>query len=90
VSPVINYFLHNYKDAVHQRDIRFFGMEHSVMMIAAIVIITIGSVKARQKNADKDKFRTMAIWFGIGLLIILASIPWGFSYLPERPYFRPF
>ncbi len=90
ISPVIDYFLHHYKDAVHEREIRFFGMEHNIMMIAAIVIITIGSAKAKRKSTDKEKFKTMAIWFTIGLLIILVSIPWKFSPLASRPYFRQF
>ncbi|HEV7333622.1 MAG TPA: hypothetical protein VGN63_21490 [Flavisolibacter sp.] len=90
VSPVIDYFLHNFKEAVHQREIRFFGMEHSVMMVTAIVVITIGSAKAKRRQTDNDKFKTMAIWFTIGLLIILSSIPWPFSPLTSRPYLRPF
>jgi hypothetical protein len=90
ISPIIDYFLHNYKEAVKVEEIRFFGMEHSLMMIIAIVIITIGSVKAKHKSTDKEKFKTIAIWFTIGLLIILISIPWTFSPLASRPYFRTF
>ncbi len=90
ISPIVGYFLHNYKDAVHQRQIRFFGMEHSMMMMMAIIIITIGSAKAKRKQTDSAKFKTMAIWYSIGLLIILSSIPWQFSPLVSRPYFRPF
>lgn len=90
ISPVIDYFLHNYKEAVHLRQIRFFGMEHSLMMLTAIVLITIGSAKAKRKQTDTEKFKVMAIWFSIGLLIILASIPWAFSPYASRPYFRPF
>jgi uncharacterized membrane protein YbjE (DUF340 family) len=90
VSPIINYFLHNYKDAVHERQIRFFGMEHNIMMIVAIVIITIGSSLAKRKPTDKAKFKTMALWFSVALLIIIVSIPWTFSPLASRPFFRPF
>jgi hypothetical protein len=90
ISPVIDYFLHNYKDAVHQREIRFFGMEHSLMMITAIIVITIGSAKAKRKQTDYEKFKTISIWFTVGLLIILANVPWPFSPLTSRPYFRPF
>lgn len=90
ISPIINYFLHNYKDAVHQREIRFFGMEHNLMMLAAIIIITIGSAKAKRKPTDQEKFKTMALWFTVGLLIILLSIPWPFSPLASRPLFRQF
>lgn len=90
VSPIIDYFLHNYNEAVHVREIRFFGMEHSVMMLTAITLITIGSIKAKRKTTDSDKFKTMTIWFSLSFLIILLMIPWSFSPLANRPYFRPF
>ena len=90
ISPVIDYFLHHYKDAVHQRAIRFFGMEHSVMMLTAIVVITIGSAKAKRTQTDTGKFKKMAIWFTVALVIILISIPWPFSPFASRPFFRPF
>jgi hypothetical protein len=90
ISPIIDYFLHNYKQAIHQREIRFFGMEHNLMMFIAIIIISIGSAKSKRKPTDKEKFKIMAIWFTIGLLIILVSIPWSFSPLANRPNFRAF
>jgi hypothetical protein len=90
ISPVVRYFLGYFKTAVHQREIRFFGMEHIAMMVIAIVLITIGSMKAKRQPTDKQRFKTMAIWFTIALIIILASIPWQFSPLISRPYFRSF
>jgi hypothetical protein len=90
ISPVVHYFLHNFKDAVHERQIRFFGMEHITMMLTAIILISIGSEKAKRKITDRKKFKTMAIWFTIALLIILTSIPWSFSPLTSRPLFRAF
>lgn len=90
ISPVVNYFLHNFKTAVREREIRFFGMEHITMMIIAITVVTIGSVKAKRKATDQQKFKTMAIWFMVALLIILLSVPWSFSPLTARPNFRHF
>lgn len=90
ISPVVSYFLHHLGTAIRMREIRFFGMEHITMMLIAIVVITIGSARAKRKATDQDKFRTMAIWFTIGLLLILSSIPWSFSPLIHRPLFRWF
>lgn len=90
ISPLIDYFLGNFKEAVHQREFRFFGMEHSSMMFVAIVLITIGSAKAKRQPTDNEKFKTMAIWYTIGLVVILSSIPWAFSPLTSRPYLRSF
>lgn len=90
ISPVVRYFLNYFKEAVHQREIRFFGMEHITMMVVAITLLTIGSAKTKRKTTDQQKFKTMAIWFTIALLIIFLSIPWHFSPLTSRPYFRWF
>lgn len=89
-SPIIEFFRNNFKEAVQQKDVRFLGMEHSVMMLIAVVLITIGSAKAKRKATDTAKFKTLAIWFTIGLIIILISIPWPFSPFASRPAFRPF
>jgi len=90
ISPIVSYFRQHLKTAIHIREIRFFGMEHSTMMLLAIILITIGSGKAKRETTAIKKFKTMAIWFSIALLIIFASIPWAFSPLVSRPNFRPF
>jgi hypothetical protein len=86
ISPIIKYFFQNIQTAMHVNEARFFGMEHSFAMLIAVVLITIGSSKAKRQGSDKDKFRTMAIWFSIALLIIFFSIPWPFlSFTAHRP-----
>ncbi len=89
ISPLIKFFFSNFKSAVKVKDVRFFGMEHSVIMIIAIIIITIGSIMTKRKTNDTDKFKTLAIWFTVALIIIFISIPWPFlSFVSNRPYFR--
>jgi hypothetical protein len=90
ISPITNYFISHFKEAVHNRQIRFFGMEHITMMLIGIALISIASSKAKRKTTDKEKFKTLAIWLTIALLVILSSIPWSFSPLISRPLFRPF
>lgn len=89
-SPVVSYFLHNFSAAVHERDVRFFGMEHITMMFIAVSVISVGSVKGKIGRTDKEKFKIIAIWYSVGLLIIFLSIPWEFSPFTSRPYFRSF
>ncbi len=90
ISPIVQYFLNNFKEGMAQREIRFFGMEHITMMLLGIILITIGSAKAKRKEDNVQKHKTIAIWFTIGLLVILSSIPWAFSPLISRPWFRWF
>lgn len=87
-SPIIKYFMANFKEAVRTFDLLFFGLIHGVLMLTAIVIITIGSAKSKRKTTDQEKFKTMLIWFSIALFIIFIAIPWPFSPLANRPYYR--
>lgn len=90
LSPIVDYFLKNFSTALHQTQLRFFGMEHITMMILGITMVTIGSSIARRKKADAEKFKAIAIWYSIALIIIFFSIPWEFSPFTSRPNFRMF
>jgi uncharacterized membrane protein len=89
-SPVTAYFWRNFSEAIRQVNTTFFGIVHISLMLMAIVVITIGSALAKRRPSDREKFKTMLTWFGIGLLIILIAIPWPFSPWASRPYFRTF
>ncbi len=51
-------------------------VEHPVAMLIAIVLITIGFSKHKKKAEDKSKFKTVMVFYGIALLLILVKIPW--------------
>ncbi len=87
-SPLIKYFFANFKETVWKLDFSFFGLLHSLMMLLAVVVLTIGSALAKRKTNDRDKFKTMLLWFSLSLLLIFIAIPWPFSPLAQRPYFR--
>ena len=56
---------------------RLLAVEHPLMMIIAIVLITMGYSKHKKKTTDEGKFKTIAIFYGIALLLVLSRIPWG-------------
>lgn len=58
--------------------LRFFGMEHLLMMIIATALITIGFRKHKTAEEDKGKFKKIFIFYLIALVVILAAIPWPF------------
>lgn len=90
ISPITTYFIGHFSQTVGTRSIRFFGMEHVIMMLAAIVIATIGSARSKRRAEDILKFKTLAIWLTISLILILAAMPWPFSQAISRPWFRLF
>lgn len=53
---------------------RFYTVEHLAGMLIAIALITIGHSKAKKSGS----FKPIATFYLIGLIIILASIPWPF------------
>ncbi len=57
---------------------RFYAVEHVSMMVIAIILITIGYSKAKKQTEISKKHNTILFFYGIGLLLILASIPWPF------------
>lgn len=60
---------------------RFFGLEHFLLMVLAIVVITIGRKKAENAVEASQKHQLILKWFVIGLVLILAGIPWPFRGL---------
>ena len=61
--------------------LRFYTVEHSLMMIIAIALITFGFSTAKRLEEGLTKHKRIAITYGIGLLIMIASIPWPFRGL---------
>lgn len=67
--------------------LRFFIVEHPFGMILALIVLHVFSVRSRKADDDKLAWRRLAIGLGVGLLLILISIPWPF--MPAgRPWFR--
>lgn len=87
-SPIIKYFWNNFNEAKESFDLLFFGLIHIFLMLFSIILITIGSSISKRKTTDKEKFKTMLIYFIIALVVIFIAIPWPFSPLANRPYFR--
>lgn len=59
-----------------EADVRIPSMEHPLVNIIAIVMITIGWSKHKKATANEAKFKSIALFYGIGLLLILSRIPW--------------
>jgi NADH:ubiquinone oxidoreductase subunit 2 (subunit N) len=59
-----------------ESDIRIPSMEHPLVNIIAIVLITIGWSKHKKATTNEAKFKSIAIFYGLGLLLILSRIPW--------------
>jgi hypothetical protein len=69
-------------DSIAMKDafLRFYLVEHSLMMILSVVLITIGFRKYKKlegRAADK----VISVFYGLALVLILIAIPWPFRQL---------
>ncbi len=56
--------------------LRLTSLEHPFINILAIALITIGWSKHKKIAESTSKFKTFAVFYGLGLLLILIRIPW--------------
>ncbi|WP_317046527.1 hypothetical protein [Siphonobacter curvatus] len=88
-SPLVSYYFGtSRKEALAEPF--FFSIIHIALMLLAVVGITLGSSMAKRKPTANGKFLTQIVWFSLALLLIFVAIPWPFSPLATRPYFRPY
>ncbi|WP_438967205.1 hypothetical protein [Flavobacterium sp.] len=57
-------------------ELRLTMLEHPLINIIAIALITIGWSKHKKQESQNGKFKKIALFYGLGLLLILGRIPW--------------
>ena len=77
-------------DAMKDTTLRFFTMEHELMMIIAWILVHVGRTKVKKATLSSSKFTKSLLFFGIALLLILIAMPWPFREAVARPWFRWF
>ena len=56
--------------------LRLTSLEHPLINIIGIVLITIGWSKHKKEESNNGKFKKIAIFYTLGLLLILLRLPW--------------
>lgn len=72
VSPLVNFgegFMKN-------EQLRFYGMEHPLMMLIAIGLVSMGLFFSKKKDTIVKKNKTVFIYYAIALAVIGSMIPW--------------
>jgi hypothetical protein len=75
ISPNVSF---DFSVSMHDKILRFFTMEHTIGMLLAIVLVTIGGAKAKRAQDDTTKHKQIAWFFIVALVLVLAMIPWPF------------
>jgi hypothetical protein len=71
-SPMVNYS--NMAEAMGNATTRYWTVEHSVMMLFSIVLITIGHSRSKKAKDAVNKHRAIALYYGLAVLVILVAI----------------
>lgn len=72
VSPLGFQSFGQMKDAA----LRLTSLEHPLLNVIAIVLITIGWSQHKKLNTSEAKFKKIATFYGLGLVLILLRLPW--------------
>ena len=78
LSPITTGAFKDFGAAMSNGSVRFFAVEHILIMIVAVVLAHIGRARSKKAGDDKSKFKQAAIFFGLAIVAVLLAIPWPF------------
>ncbi len=81
-SPITTAAFSDFGAAMANSAVRFFLVEHSLIMIVALILAHVGRALAKKADTDVGKHKRAAIFYTLAMLSILAVIPWGAALLP--------
>jgi cytochrome bd-type quinol oxidase subunit 2 len=70
LSPLVQFNSGTMKD----NTLRYFTVEHWVMMLIAIALIHIGHSRSKKATTSENKHKSIAIFYIIALLVIIGAI----------------
>ncbi len=76
VSPMFDLWNSMGSEVMKNAEARLNLVEHPLVNIIAIVLITIGYSRHKKKTESNKKYRTILIFYGLGLILLLSRIPW--------------
>lgn len=76
MSPMIKTFFADISAAWQNSTLRFFGIEHILLMAAAAVTAHLGGNSDKKPIPDERKFKQGLIFFAITFVLLMLGIPW--------------
>ncbi len=62
--------------AMKNSGLRLTMLEHPLINIIALALITIGWSKHKKQESNNGKYKKIALFYTLGLILILLRIPW--------------
>jgi hypothetical protein len=82
-SPLTRTAFGDIASAMRDAPVRYFLVEHPVIMLAAIAAAHTGAVLVRKAATDPERFQRASIWFGLAFAAIAGFIPWARPMVPS-------
>ncbi len=76
LSPITKAAFSNFGAAMQNTELRFYAVEHILMMVVALILVHIGRAKLKRATSGKKKFMMASVFYTLAIIIILAAIPW--------------
>lgn len=76
ISPKFQWWSEGIGEVMKNSNYRLYLVEHPITNILAIVLITMGWSLHKKAAGDRKKYFRIAVFYGIGLLLLLSRIPW--------------
>jgi hypothetical protein len=87
LSPLTRAALSDFSAALRTPSMRFWALDHVVLMFGAVVLVRLGRVLPMSAKTPVARRSRRLICFGLALAIMVAAIPWPGMSL-ARPLFR--
>lgn len=75
-SPNVKIFDLPMGEIMKDSNLRLYAVEHPLINIIAIILITIGWSKHKKAATSQAKFKSIAIMYALGTILVLSRIPW--------------
>jgi hypothetical protein len=75
-SPLVHTLWADPAVGMKQHELRFFGVEHTTIMVIALILAHIGAIRSRRAKEALKAYSAALIWYAISLALILFGIPW--------------
>jgi hypothetical protein len=87
ISPATRAAFRDFGAAMADPGLRFWAVEHAVMMVIAVALAHVGRVLARKAPTAAAKRTRLMICFGLSTLLMIIATPWP-GMANGRPLFR--
>jgi hypothetical protein len=87
LSPFTTEAMNNLSSAMKSPALRFWAVDHAVMMFGAVILVRLGRIFAMTAKTPEARRTRRLICFGLAVVAMLAAIPWP-GFAQGRPLLR--